>query len=328
MTGRQQIIKLLLLSSVFVTAIPVQAQTEKQLVPADLKQQTVVTEPVTLRKGYFRAGAIFNYRVADKFFNDGKDKEYYLTSSWGTKSAYNLTVQYGFSDRLEAELLTEYMYSKQKSQSVEVVPGTNTTTTVTSKQQGLGIGDTHLDIKYQLIPESKYRVSLTGIINSTFPTGEKNPTNIRSANQYDLPVGDGTYSLAGELYARMISYPYSFTAYTLYEYNFKGSKLLTASDLRETDYKLGNRIEGGLSANVHLNEWIVFANQFSYYHEGEGWVGNTYRAIVKPSWAAVYVPNLVFQVKRFRMAESVSVPLFGRNVPADPLYIITVQYVF
>jgi hypothetical protein len=328
MKGRM-LSKILFIPAFFLMCVlSIYGQTEKQVVPSDLKQQTLVTEPVTLRKGFFRAGAILNYRVADKYFNDKGSKEYYITSSWGTKSAYNFILQYGFSDRFEVDLLTEYMYSKQKSQSVEIVPGTNTIRTITSKQKGLGFGDTHIEIKYQLIPESGFKVSLTTIIKATLPTGQKNPTNIRSANIYDLPVGDGTYALAGELFARTVLYPYSFTASLLCEYSFKGSKLVNATDPDETAYKPGNLIESVLGVNIHLNEWIVFANQLSLLHEGQGWIGNTVKVPVLESLAVKYVPGLVFQVKKFRIGEAVYVPVSGRNVPADPLYTVTIQYVF
>jgi hypothetical protein len=304
------------------------AQTEKQLVPSDLKQQTIVTEPVTLRKGYFRAGTLMNYRVADRYFTDAGHKEYYLTSTWGSKAAYNLNLQYGFSDRFEIDLAAEYMNTLQESTTTEVSTGTNTSTTVVAKQKGYGIGDSHMSLKYQVIPEAKFLVSLTGSMDVTFPTGQKNPTNIKSANQYDLPVGDGTYAVALRLSARSIFYPYSFKGYFGFNHNFKGSKIINAGDLIEHTFRFGNLLEAGISANLHLNEWIVLANEINYYHEGDGEIDNVISARMPDSWAASYEPSLVFQVKRFRLGESVRIPLKGKNVPADPLYIMLVQYVF
>jgi hypothetical protein len=328
MTYKREIRIYLLTALTLIPGSLVYSQTEKQLVPSDLKQQTIVTEPVTLRKGFFRIGTLANYRVADKYFNNEGTREYYLSSIWGTKSVYNLTLQYGITDRLEAEIVTEYMYNRLKSQSVEITPGTNSTTNVTNKQVGFGFGDTHFNLKYQFFPEAKYRISLTGILNATFPTGEKNPSDVKSATQYDLPVGDGTYAVSGEIYARSILYPYSFTDYLKYSNNFEGSKKIGATDPAESDFRLGNRFETGLSANVHLNEWIVLANEISFYHDGEGWIKKGSAVTIPESWTAVYVPNLVFQIKRFRLGESVSIPLKGRNVPADPLFIMMVQYVF
>jgi hypothetical protein len=145
---------------------------------------------------------------------------------------------------------------------------------------------------------------------------------------YDLPVGNGTYALSGELFARTIMYPWSFTGYIRYNYNFTGAKKAVPTDTFESRFRLGNRIEAGLSANFHLNEWIVLANDLYYYHEAEGWVNRISTSTIPASWAAVYAPDLVFQVKRIRIGESVSIPLTGKNVPADPLYIFTLLYVF
>ena len=303
-------------------------QTEKQLVPSDLKQQTIVTEPVTLRKGFFRAGTLLNYRVADKYFTGSGHKEYYVTSKWDTKSAYNLTLQYGLSDRFEINLITEYMNAHLESQSTERVAGTNTTQTIVAKQKGLGFGDSHVSLNYQIIPEAKNKVSLTGMLNITVPTGQKNPKNIKSANQYDLPVGNGTYVVGLALSARTILYPYSFTGFFGYTYNFAGTKIIDATDLVQRKFKFGNRLEGGLSANLLLNEWIVLSNELNYYHEGDGMIDNVLSSRMPNSWAVSYEPNLIFQVKRFRLGESVKIPLKGINVPADPLYVMMIQYVF
>jgi hypothetical protein len=303
-------------------------QTEKQLVPSDLKQQTVVSEPVTLNKGFFRAGTILNYRVADKFFNSSGKKEYYTTSSWGSKSAYNLTLEYGFTDRFQADLNIEYMNSLQESQVTEVIASTGSTKVTPVKQKGLGLGDTHLSLKYQVLPESRNKVSLTGILNVTFPTGEKNPTNIRNSNQYDLPVGDGTYALGIKAFARTIVYPYSFTGFISYTNNFAGTKIINVGDPVEKKFRFGNLFEGGLSANLLLNQWIVLANEIKYYHEAEGKIDDVTSPMMPASWAVSYQPGLIFQVRRFRISESVRIPLKGKNVPADPLYVLMVQYVF
>jgi hypothetical protein len=319
--------KLIIIYLVLLLAETAVCQTEKQLLPADIKQQTLVTEPVTLNKGFFRAGTLFNYRIADKYFTESGEKEYYVTSTWGSTAAYNLTLQYGISDRLQIDLITEYMFTLLESQSTVTEAATNTTSVVEAKNKGLGIGDTHVSFRYQIIPESKNKVSLTGIVNVSIPTGEKNPTNIKDANQYDLPVGDGTYAAELGFFARSIIYPYSFTGFFGYRYNFSGSKIINTTDLLERKFRYGNHLEAGVSANLLLNEWIVMSNEFNFYHEGKGEIDNSVAGI-PPSWAVSYTPALVFQVKKFRLGESVKIPLKGKSVPADPLYVMMIQYVF
>jgi len=304
------------------------SQTEKQIVPGDLKQQTIVTEPATLRKGFLRAGILLNYRVADRFFTESGAKEYYTSSTWNSKAAYNITVQYGLTDRLQLDLSAEYLNLRRESQSTDNVSLNSTSTVVTTEQKGLGLGDTHFSASYQVIPENNNKVSMTGKIRLTIPTGEKNPTDIINENEYDLPVGDGTFALLTGLMARTIVYPYSFTGYLQYVYNFEGTKIIDLADTKETNFRFGNMIEAGLSANLHLNEWIVMANELNFYHEGKGKINDVYSPRLPASWAASYQPNLIFQVKKFRLGESVKIPLKGRNVPADPLYVIMIQYVF
>lgn len=304
------------------------SQTEKLLVPSDLKQQTIVTEPVTLRKGYFRTGLVLNYRVADRYFDDSRDKQYYRTSSWGSKASYGITLQYGLSDRFQIDVLTEYMNTLQEVSNTEISAATNQSATTVSKQKGIGLGDSHLALKYQIIPEKERKFSLTGRLKATFPTGKKNPGNIKSENEYDLPVGDGTYAAGLNISARKIAYPWSLSGYIAYKYNFTGKKVFGTNDLTEKKFRFGNLIESGLNGNIHLNEWIVFGNEVNFYHEEDGKVETLPLTLIPASWALSYEPGLIFQVHRFRLGETVRIPVVGRNVPADPLYMLFAQYIF
>jgi hypothetical protein len=293
-----------------------------------MKQQTVVTEPVTLRKGYLRAGVVLDYRVADRFFNSEGSKEYYSTSTYGSHSAYGMTIQYGISDRLEVDLFTEYLNDLQQTQTSQLETVTNKSVTISTKQKGIGLGDSHLEVRYQVIHEKESKFSMTCRLMLTIPTGEKNPRNIKSENQYDLPVGDGTYALGLNILTRKVVYPYSFSGYISYVNNFNGSRIVDVAIPVEKRFRLGNMFETGLSCNLHLNEWIVFGNEFNFNHEGEGKVENEPSALMPSSWALSYEPSLIFQVHRFRFSESVKIPLKGLNVPADPLYVMTAQLIF
>jgi len=304
------------------------SQTEKLLVPSDLKQQTIVTEPVTLRKGFLRAGLLLDYRVADRFINDAGGKEYYQSNSWGSKSAYGITLHYGITDRLQIDLVSEYLNKLQEIQNTEIDAETNTSTVTITKQKGLGLGDSHIAFRYQVIPEIERKFSLTGRLRITVPTGEKNPRNIKSENQFDLPVGDGTFAVSLNLSLRKIAYPYSFSGYAAYTYNFNGIKIFNTVTRIERQFRYGNLFETGICGNFHLNDWIVFGNEVNFYTEGQGEIENIASDLLPASFALSYEPSLIFQVHRFRLGETVRIPVTGRNVPADPLYILTAQYVF
>lgn len=303
-------------------------QAEKLIVPTDLRQQTIVTEPLTLRKGFLRTGFMIDYRVADRYFDDSGEKNYYNTNTWGSNSAYSLNLQYGITERFEVDLVSEYMNTLQETKFTEVIAATNTTLTSTAKQKGIGLGDSHIYLKYQIIPEGEKRFSFSGNLGLTIPTGEKNPRNIKSENQYDLPVGDGTYALYLNMSVRKVIYPYSLGGYVSYTNNFNGKKLILYNDTGERRFRLGNLFETGLIWNLHLNEWIVFGNEADFNKEGQGKIENIPSSLIPASWSFSYQPSLIFQVHRFRLGELVNIPLSGKNVPADPIYIISVQYVF
>jgi hypothetical protein len=319
-------ISLNIILSVSLTSLSLSGQTEKQLVPADLKQQTIVTEPVTMRKGFLRIGMVANYRVADRNFNDTCKKEYFPYNIWSSKSAFNITLQYGINDRMEIGVVTEYMYNRLEAQMNKVVAGTSQP--VQTKLKAIGFGDMRFDLKYQILPERNYKVSLTSLLSASLPTGEKNPKNIISEEEYDLPVGSGNYAASAEIFGRTILYPYSFTGYLKYQYNFSGYKKFKPDDPGPKHYRYGNRFETGVSTNLHLNDWIVLSNDFIFFYEGQGTIDNVIPETIPCSWSVTYVPNLVFQVKRFRLSESVSIPVWGRNVPADPLFVLRMQYIF
>jgi hypothetical protein len=303
-------------------------QTEKQLVPSDLKQQTIVTEPATLRKGFFRAGLAFSYGAVDKYFSNTAKKEYFLKSAWGSSSGGLLILDYGITDRLMVDLSLAYSKTIQESEYRLIWPELDTNAIYTSHLKGSGIGDSYFSIKYQLIPEKENKTSLTGSLDITVPTGEKNPTNIKNATQFDLPTGNGYFEAGLTLRARKIRYPYSYTGYVEYNYKSGGSRLINATDKTETDFKDGNRFDAGGSFNFHLNEWIALANELNYYYRGKGEVKNTANDKIDPAWAVSYETRLVFQVRRVRLGEAVRIPMKGKNVSADPLYVLIVQYIF
>jgi len=46
------------------------AQVERVVLPGELRQETIVTEPPTLRKGFLRAGLAYSHAFIDKIFDE------------------------------------------------------------------------------------------------------------------------------------------------------------------------------------------------------------------------------------------------------------------
>ena len=319
-----------ILNIFILTLVPLigYSQTEKQLVPSDLKQLTIVTEPSTLYKGFFRAGMDMSFGVVDKYFTNDSKKEYFLNSAWATNSSYYLILQYGITDRFQIEAAAPYISDLHQSQNKLFVPMIDTAAEYSYTLNGRGIGDCYLTLNYQILTERTNKSSLTGSIDLTFPTGEKNPTNIEGPTSYDPPVGNGYFASTLGLKFRKIQYPFSYAGYLFYTYKFPGSKIMDPSDTQETEFKDGNHIEAGASFNIHLNEWIALTNAANLYYRAKDEVDGKIPDDANTAWIVSWEPGLVFQIKKFRIGEAVRIPIYGKGVSADPRYVIRTQYVF
>lgn len=304
------------------------AQFEKIIQPSDLKQQTIINEPVTLRKGFLRTGIEISYTIKDKYFNGEGSREYRPTSIWGVFYNYNVSFQYGLSDRFEIDLCVPLVNSRNEGTTQKIQPVLNTDVAEPTSQKSKGLGDCSLDIYYQIIPEREKRFSLTLSGDFSFPTGKKDITDVKDLYNYNLPTGEGNFRTGSGLYARKIVYPYSFSAGIEYYYNFKGTKLINPEDVRQTKFKSGNLILANGSFNLHLNEWIAMANEIQFLCQAKGKEEYMILRITDPHWDIDYMPRLVFQIRRFRVSQFVMIPILGKNMDADPKYSMSVQYTF
>jgi hypothetical protein len=321
----KRIVSILIITYITLAAY---GQAEKQLVPTDLKQLTVVTEPTTLHKGFFRAGTALSYSVVDKYFTNDKKKEYFLQSAWATNSGFNFIFQYGITDRFQVEAALPLSINIRQSDSRIYVPSADTTVEYSFTLKSKGLGDCYFTIKYQILNEQTSNTSLTGSLDVTVPSGEKNPTDNKGETDYNPPLGNGCFATTAGLRYRKIQYPYSFAGYLYYTYQFPGSKIMDPSDTQETEFKDGNHLDAGVSISLHLNEWIALTNDANLYFRSRDEINGEIPDDAIAPWAVSYEPRLVFQVKRFRISEAVRIPIYGKGVGADPIYVLIAQYVF
>lgn len=304
-------------------------QTEQQVLPSELKQQTVVTESVTLHKGFFRTSFLGSYTFIDKIFDDKGDKGYVLgTNGWARVWSYQLTLEYGITDRLEISLMPEFV-NKKFFFSDEYHFGT-TNETAYANQSAVGFGDIVLGVDYQILTETSTRPSLVAKGSFTFPTGRKNPTDIKDYRDFKLPTGSGEFVVALDFNLRKIFYPYSITLYAGYAYHFEGEKILFPDypEDEEIRFKSGDRFDVGGSFNFHLNDWIALQNQVYFFHWGPNKVFADQTETGYKSWVVSYQPVLNFQIRRFRLFEIISIPIMGKNNGADPFYVLGLLYTF
>lgn len=303
-------------------------QTEEMVLPSDLKQLTIITEPTTLHKGFFRAGIVFSYGVVDKYFTDDNKKEFFPESTWASSWSSSFILQYGINDRLTAELFIPYNNEVWNYHQFYTSGELGLTQEENWDLQGSGLGDISLGARYQVLEGSQTKASLTASIDITLPTGEKNPTNIEDTYDYDLPTGYGAFVINPGILYRKISYPYSYKAYIRYTYNLPGEKIINPGDTEESEFTYGNRVDLGGSFDFHLNDWLAVTNELNYFLSGKGEREKVPDNELNTSWGLSYETRLVFQIRRIRLAEAVRLPLKGKSISADPLYVILLQYTF
>lgn len=299
-------------------------QSEQTVLPTERKEFTIITEPYTLYKGFFRAGMALQYSSIYKIFNENGERVPISNSSGRTWSSL-LILQYGVTDRLQLNVDLPYTQQDLFLSYQGELPGAAVFEQQKLEGKGKGIGDLSIGLGYQLFTENESRPSLKISPTLVIPTGQENPVDTGDPNIIDIPVGNGYYAIDLALSMRKVNYPFSYSFYVDYKIKFAGEKIFDLGGPVQ-EFKDGNLLTLSGSYNFHMNEWLALTNDLYYYHSGEYTVeGNT---ISEKSWLIEYAPRLSFQIKHLRVNQSIQIPLVGKMSGADPGFILVVQYVF
>lgn len=307
----------------------VQSQVQEQVSPAERKQQTIVTEPITLYKGFIRTGVASWYNVIDKIFLDSR-KQSQPGNIWGSTFSFSVYGQYGISDRLMVEVLIPYVKDDIYQSVVYELPLDFNEQYVYPqkwKTEANGIGDLDLTVGYQLLQESASKPALAAFVTATFPTGQKDvvDNDDQDVNTFDRPTGQGEFALNTVVRLRQIKYPFSYSISASYKYRTPASKRLLVNTPM-VDYRNGNLLGFSGSLNFHLNDWIAFKNIVDYMLTAKD--SQDGEEIGEKAWLLQYLPGISFQLKNLRFDQGVMIPVKGNNVAADPGYLLIVQYTF
>lgn len=302
------------------------AQTDRHGIPAELKQQTVITEPSTLRKGFLRIGTIYSHSFSDKYFDENGKKISYPGSSTSQNRTYSISAEYGITDRLEANISMYYENGIITLSQTLDDTGRDTIIKDYAIIKIRGFGDLNFGFDYQIIKENSRLPSLTALTRITLPTGEKDITNVKDEFNYDKATGRGEFNTSLDLILRKIQYPFSFDLRIGAVYYFGGEKIFYPFEEAKS-FKTGTYIyfDGGI--NFNLNDWIALENEISYNNFGRKKAEGEYLHEYS-TWNISYNPRLNFQLKRFRLIEHIDLPITGKGVNADPAYIFIIQYMF
>ncbi len=318
---------------ILAVCFQVTAQNEDQFLPSELKQLTAVTEPATLTRGFFRLGTAWQYTGFKSVFDENASKLFIPGSSIGRAESFDLSFQYGITDRIQVNLVVPYHMDKVESTQIFDDPDFRFTEmenySILQKnyaQYGFGFGDISAGLNTQLIEESDLMPAITLRATGILPTGRKNPSNFSADSLvYDSPTGSGEFKLAIDILAKKIVYPYSFTFYTGADFGFGGEKIISPTDPL-SQFKSGLIFYAAGGINFHLNDWICMTNDIYFTHIGRGEINGMMQDDTK--WRLMILPNVNFQVKKLRLVQGVTIPIIGKMIAADPTYTLIVQYIF
>jgi len=315
---------------IFCILIPYasRGQGEDQLLPSELKQLTVITEPVTLPKGFFRL-SIHGYQSSHKRYFDDSGKKTLVEGDMMSRSrGTGLLFSYGITDRIQVNSTVPYRLSLIQSIYTINDPQTSRNYTQIHEEKSFGISDIDIGILGQVRQESEIWPSITAGILLELPTGRKEPSNIREDSLYllfDGTTGDGEVALKFILDFRKIIYPFSFEMHTDVNYGFGGMKS-SWPGIDPVSFKSGIFISEQAGINFHLNDWICMTNDLYFdYHGKDKNLGEVHEMV---HWNFMWVPHIYFQIRRLRLVQGFTLPITGRNIVADPSYILLVSYVF
>lgn len=307
------------------------ALAQEQLLPSEKKQQTVVTEPASLYKGFFRAGVSGYFGTVDRYFDGSGNKTYFPGNIWGSTYSAQLGFVYGITDRLQASLVVPYVWNNASQVVLFEVPSADPTkpdsvAQVPYVRKSSGLGDVSFSVKYQVLTETASRPAVVVYVDVTVPTGEKNPTSVIDSRNFAPPLGNGDFRINSGAGFRRVAYPFSYSVYVDYVYKVPGTKIHEPGEA-EMSFKSSDFMDLIASFNFHLNDWIAVQNEVAYfYYFNNGSIND--QPIDFPTDLLQYTPRVSFQIKRLRLNEGVSIPLMGKNASADISFAMLVQYTF
>lgn len=302
---------------------------QEEMSPAEKKQQTLVTEPLTLYKGFFRVQVSSYYGLIDKVFLDSK-KQSLEGNSWGDNFSIGAHLQYGISDRFMVEATLPYIRNRIFQSTVYEIPagvGGQYTQSSNWETSGSGIGDLDLTATYQVVTESTSRPAVSAYVRVTLPTGEKDVTDDNDDNpfSYHTPTGQGEIAVSPGIRLRKVRYPFAYGGNVGYTVKNEVTKVIELNS-PPVSYKNGNFANLAGFFNASLNDWVAMRNFIEFYYKQKDKVDGTQTG--ENIWLFQYSPGFSFQLKRFRFDQFVSIPLKSNFAAADPTYIILFQYTF
>lgn len=308
-------------------------QVAEGLTPLQRKQLTVLSEPATLYKGFFRIGYELKYsrpgRTFDRYGTKRPPEEFNFAGNY-VNQLLSLTV--GLSDRIQVSVALPYANESIKG-LVKINQTGNQLLPYRVYVRTKGIKDLQTEIRVQVLKETKTIPSVVAGFGAWLPTGSnvRTITNKVSTGEYryeDITGGVGT-SMIATLQVRKIVYPYLFAA----EFNyFFGSDGEIIENNQAIEVLGANSAVWQITTGMHLNEWITLTGKLFY--QRLSFNGDIKKETAVPLYdnsrkeLLTFDPTLTFQFGRIRAQQVVSIPMAGKTSNAELEYIAGIQYIF
>jgi hypothetical protein len=308
------------------------AQVAEGLTPLQRKQLTVLAEPATLYKGFFRLGYDIKYsRPGRTFDRNGVNRAPEVFNFSGNYVEHLLTASYGINDRIQITtslpIVNDNIRALVKSQAGTQVVETNV------EIESKGISDLRADIQFQIVKETKQIPAIVFGFGAWLPTGN-NKRNIQtdpvtSDTKYDEVTGGVGSSIITSLMVRKVIYPYLLAAEFKYFFGADGKIIENSTSI---DVIGANSSVWQLTTGMHLNEWITLTGKMFYQRLSfdSDVPPNTTVPLINNSKKELlsFDPTITFQFGRFRSQQFISIPISGKNYSSELEYSASLVYTF
>lgn len=305
--------------------VPILKAQEKYQLPSDLRCETTITEPLNLRKGYFRTSFGFALAPYDKYFDRQSGTTRLLNhienlrisgvSSYSNQ--YNLNFQYGVSNRFNIGVYFWYLFKEEtflfKAEAVAI----NELWIANRYSYERGFGDLDLDLTYQISQKKDFYSTINLSVKA--PTGSLKTDESVSENKTIVrnPVGSNKWGMDLGISTKKVFFPFSIKVGTSISYSFGNEELKPSST-----YILQS------SFGTLLNSWFSVSNAWNYVYAP----ARVSKNIDLPDRSIYFLYTGIIieqQVKRFRFSERLVFPLAGSQGASSNFNLIyVVSYTF
>jgi hypothetical protein len=309
------------------------AQVAEGLTPLQRKQLTVLAEPATLYKGFFRLGYGIKYsRPGRTFDKNGVNRTPEDFNFSGNYVEHLFTATYGITDRIQISASLPYT-NDNLSALIRVNQTNNQIVESKIKVKSKGISDFQTDLQVQLIKETKQIPAVVFGFSVWLPTGNNERTIVTDPVTFDVTYNDITGGVGSSVFTsiqvRKVMYPYLLAAEFKYFYGADGKIIENNTSI---DVIGANSAVWQLTTGMHLNEWITITGKMFYQRLSfdSDVQPNTTVPLIDNSKKELlsFDPTLTFQFGRFRSQQYISIPISGKNYSSELEYSAGLVYTF